>query len=134
MLADLREHPFAPAFAVRGARFAGDHAVAVEDGHGELGAADVDGQCLHASQPASAASTSAGDAVPVPFFMIVTEATRLPKRAAAIGEPVTASARAAPAEKLSPAPQMSTGCSTARAGTDCLFAAFDDQPRLPRRG
>ena len=45
--------------------------------------------------------------------MIVIEATRFPKRAASTGDRVTASAIAAPAEKLSPAPQMSTGFSTA---------------------
>jgi len=37
----------------------------------------------------------------VPFFIIVMDATRFPKRAAAIGSPVTFSVRAAPAEKLS---------------------------------
>ena len=41
--------------------------------------------------------------------MIVMEATRLPKRAASAGDPVTRRASDAPAEKLSPAPQMSTG-------------------------
>jgi hypothetical protein len=61
--------------------------------------------------------TSSGDAVPVPFFMIVMEATRLPKRAASAGEPVTRRASDAPAEKLSPAPQISTGSATGRVRT-----------------
>src|SRR5437868_13034631 len=57
--------------------------------------------CQLRSNPQRIASRiSAGDAVPVPFFMIVMEATRFPKRAASIAEPVTASATAAPAEKL----------------------------------
>jgi hypothetical protein len=41
--------------------------------------------------------------------MIVTDATRFPNAAAATASPVAANAIAAPAEKLSPAPQMSTG-------------------------
>ena len=64
-----------------------------------------------------AAITSSGDAVPVPFFMIVIDATRFPNRAASTADPVTASVIAAPAEKLSPAPQISTGFSTALPGT-----------------
>jgi hypothetical protein len=48
---------------------------------------------------------------------MVTEAIRLPKPAAWTGESLTARARAASAEKLSPAPQMSTGLATGRVGT-----------------
>src|SRR5882762_7009933 len=105
---NLLEHPIPCAFAIGGPRFAADHLVVLEERHGELGTTDVDGERIH--NCAAAAKTSAGEAVPVPFFMIVTEATRLPKRTASTGDPVTASARAVPAEKLSPAPQISTGC------------------------
>jgi hypothetical protein len=49
--------------------------------------------------------------------MMVMEVTRLPKRAASVGEPVTLRAMEAPAEKLSPAPQMSTGWATGRVRT-----------------
>src|ERR1035441_4236160 len=66
-----------------------------------------------------ASKTSCGDAVPVPFFMMVMPATRLPNLAASRGSPVTRRAMAAPALKLSPAPQMSTGLATAFAGTHC---------------
>ena len=48
---------------------------------------------------------------------MVMDATRFPKRAASTADPVIASAMAAPAEKLSPAPHTSTGSSTARGGT-----------------
>src|SRR5882724_1667455 len=105
---NLLEHPITRALPIGGPRFTADHFVAFEKSHGELGTADVHCQGIHC-WAAAAAKTSAGDAVPVPFFMMVTDATRLPKRTASTGEPVTASARAVPAEKLSPAPQISTG-------------------------
>jgi len=44
--------------------------------------------------------------------MMVMDATRLPNRAACSASRVTANAQDAPAEKLSPAPQISTGFST----------------------
>src|SRR4051812_29630678 len=49
--------------------------------------------------------------------MMVIEATRLPKRTAASGSADAFSALAAPAEKLSPAPQISTGFSTRSVST-----------------
>jgi len=57
---------------------------------------------------AAAAKTSAGKAVPVPFFMMVTDATRLrnvPLRRGARDR----QRQGRTAEKLSPAPQISTG-------------------------
>src|SRR5437870_8731635 len=111
---DLPEHPIACAFAIRRARFAFDHALALEKRDRELGPSDIHRQRIHAR---AASSTSAGEAVPVPFFMIVMDAARLPNRAASTGDRVTASTMAAAAEKLSPAPQMSTGCSMGVTGT-----------------
>ena len=46
----------------------------------------------------------------MPGFITVIEATMLPKRTASSGEPVILRTAAAPAVKLSPAPQMSIGC------------------------
>src|SRR3974390_1404535 len=118
------EHPLAPALAVGGAGDAFDHVAAIEGGHGEFGSSDVDGEsCGSGSKngPAgpslSAISTSMGVAMPVPFFMIVMDETILPNRSASSGDLVMESARAAPAEKLSPAPQISTGLSTVLVGT-----------------
>ena len=90
----------------------------------------ADAKCLtFRDRPGGLSSmTSAGEAVPVPFFMMVMAATRLPKRAACSGSPVTRKAIAAPAVKLSPAPQISTGLAT---GSRCdpLFAAVVDHQR-----
>src|ERR1700733_13161140 len=98
---NLREHPFATAVAISSMRLAVHHPLAFKHCGAELGAADVNCQRAHAL---AAASTSSGLATPVPRFFTVMDATRLPKRAASIAEPVTARAKAAPAKKLSPAP------------------------------
>ena len=98
-----------PSSAIRGAPCGRRRTRAI----GELRAADVDRERVHSRRQAPPRGEHlVGDAVPVPFFMIVTDATRLPNRAAVAGSPVTAQRQAAPAEKLSPAPQISTGCST----------------------
>src|ERR1035438_339336 len=84
----------------------------VQHGEMRIGGIGYDDKAVHESfsyGSGTRSSTSLGEAVPVPFFMMVMEAARLPKLAAAIGSPVAFNARAAPAEKLSPAPQMSTG-------------------------
>src|SRR5580704_16168928 len=112
---DLPQHPFRAAFAIGGAGCALQHASAFEDRHAEFGPADINSQRNHWG---TAANTSAGVATPVPCLMIVTDATKFPNCAASVADPVIASAMAAPAEKLSPAPQMSTGFSTNRAGTN----------------
>ena len=83
--------------------------------HGRLVDASPGLRKLRNSQPYH--RTSSGLAVPVPLFIMVMDATRLPKRAASMGLPVTFRVRAAPAEKLSPAPQMSTGCWMLSVGT-----------------
>ena len=79
---------------------------------------------------ATAARISWGDAVPVPFFMTVMEATMLPKLAASTGSWVTAMVSAVPAAKLSPAPQMSTGFSTGRGFGPGFLALFEYQRAL----
>ncbi len=77
----------------------------------------TDFESCHSAFAVAWASTSSGVAVPVPFFIIVIEATKFPKAAARSADPVTAKLIAAPAEKLSPAPQISTGFSTGRVFT-----------------
>src|SRR5713226_6454762 len=123
---NLFHHPCGAAFTVCAVRFTFQHAIAIENGHAEFGAANVDRECNHSPD---AASTSAALAVPVPCFMMVMDATRFPTRAASVADPVIASATAAPAEKLSPAPQMSRGFSTARAGTS--VSVFSSTTRTP---
>src|ERR1035437_6299025 len=63
--------------------------------------------------------------------MMVMPATRLPKRVACSGSPVTTRAIAAPALKLSPAPQMSTGWAMAFAGTHCSPLASTTSAPFP---
>ena len=59
--------------------------------------------------------------------MIVAAAARLPTRAASWSEPVTASVNAAPAEKLSPAPQISTGFASPGSPTQLFAVLFHYQ-------
>src|SRR5690242_6854810 len=55
--------------------------------------------------------------------MMVMEATRLPNSTARMGERVTARAMAAPAEKLSPAPQILTGFGIGFVSQNCFVPA-----------
>ena len=74
---DLVKHPVRTARTVGDSRLAARHTFVVKQRDAKLGPADVDGERGHAL-----AKTSSGEAVPVPFFMMVMEATRLPNRAA----------------------------------------------------
>src|SRR6516225_2997857 len=80
---DLRDHPRAAPFTIGCTRFAFRHAVTVKESDREFRSADVDCQSIH-----EIARISSGEAVPVPFFMIVIEATKFPNRAASMPEPV----------------------------------------------
>jgi hypothetical protein len=116
--ADLREHPIAAAVFIGGARFRAHHAVAVEGRDLKFGAADIYCQNLHFSR------TSSGDAVPVPFFMMVMDATRLPNCAASIGslrlpEPAPRPPRSCRRRRKYPRDSVPAAC-------EPTFAAFVD--------
>src|SRR5690242_1976192 len=71
---DLLEHPFAAPFCIGSTRFAAYHFIVHKRRDRELGSADVNRKRRHREPwdcPRSAASTSSGEAVPVPFFMMV---------------------------------------------------------------
>ncbi len=125
----LFQHPVTAARAIGLLRLPGDHAVVFEYGDAELRAADVDGEGGHEKCPA-AARISSGEAVPVPRFMMVMDAARLPNRAASTASAPAASATVIPAEKLSPAPQMSTGSRNARRWDVGDSVASDHQSAL----
>src|SRR6476660_858969 len=78
----LFEHPITCAGAIGRPRLSPDQFVAFEQLYRKLRAADIHGQRSHAP---AASKTSAGEAVPVPFFMMVMDATRLPNRTASTG-------------------------------------------------
>src|SRR5204862_5332099 len=79
---ELIEHPVTAGDTISGMRFALHDLITLKQRDRELRAADVDGEDAHAGQSLSAARTSSGVAVPVPFFVMVMDATRFPKRAA----------------------------------------------------